>query len=150
MNFSINKLNDASVLAVLECDTPLFKGLVIYPLPFMGDDDLPIVNLIKEKFKPRKPRDDDFEHDLEEIKDYHVIFNLTQYSETVVSVFIQAELRGKSGLLLLSCDSKVHDYMTEAISLRLYKFLPAPDAVREVFTVVDPMKIAKCATLLYK
>lgn len=147
MNFSVDRLNDASVLALLECDTPIYKGLILYPVPFMGDDDAPVVELIKKKFKRRSPKVSDLELDFTPT-DYHVIFNLTQYSDAVVSIFMQTLRETPNGLLVLSCDSAVRDYMCEAVENNFYNITEAPDVVRGIFETIDPMKISKYGVLL--
>ncbi len=149
MNFSVNKLNDASVLALLECDTLIYKGLILYPVPFMGDDDAPVVELIKKKFEPRQPKDSDDDLDFKPV-DYHVIFNLTPYSNAVASIFTRKSRKTLNGLLTLSCDLTVNAYMENALEENLYIFIETPNVVRDIFETIDPMKIAKFGTFTHK
>ncbi len=147
MNFSINKLNDASVLALLECDTPVFKGLMLYPVPFMGEDDASTVKLIKDTCRPREADEDDEDHEIK-IVDYHVIFNLTPYSPAVANMFMRTGRLTEQGLLILSCNVDVLKYALTAVSLDWYKTLHPTDEVKSVFETIDPLKIAKYAMYL--
>jgi len=143
VNFSVKKLNDASVLVLMECDTPHFKGLMLYPLPFLGEnDDDDVCKLVAEH--PTKKVDDSHKGDL----DYHVIFNLTPYSESVAQLFMVFGIRTSTGLLALACNSNVHDYIVQNAGIADYKVLPATDQIHGIFDTIDPLKIAKFASII--
>lgn len=143
MNFSVKKLNDASVLVLLECDTIQFKGLMLYPLPFLGEnDDDNIAKLVQEHPTNKE------EGSGEDILDYHVIFNLTPYSEAVAHAFMAFGFRTPKGMMALSCNKNVQDYIVDSVRKIPYTFLPATDQIRDIFDTIEPLKLAKFATLL--
>ena len=142
VNFSVKKLNDASVLVLMECVTPHFQGMMLYPLPFLGenyDDDIGKLVAAHPSKKETNPR--------VVISDYHVIFNLTPYSEAVAEAFITDE---KSTVLILSCNEAVQKYMVKNIQTPRYDLIPAPESVHAIFDTVDPLRLAKFATIVRK
>lgn len=143
MNFSVKKLNDASVLVLMECDTPHFKGLMLYPLPFLGENDDDDVGKLVQEHPTNKE-----EGSGEDILDYHVIFNLTPYSESVAQLFMVFGIRTPNGLLALACNSNVHDYIVQNADIADYKVLPATDQILGIFDTIDPLKIAKFASII--
>ena len=119
MNFSVKKLNDASVLVLMECDTPQFKGLMLYPLPFLGEnDDDDVCKLVAEH--PTKKVDDSHKDDLA----YHVIFNLTPYSESVALAFMAFGIRTPKGMMALSCNENIQEYIVDSVRKIPYTVTP--------------------------
>lgn len=147
MNFSVKKYNDASVFVVLECETISFKGLVLYALPFLGENDDEDIGKLVAEHPTVKPEDHD-EQKYGPLADYHVIFNLTPYSEAVVRTLISAGRRTRSGVLVTACVKDVTTYLINNITEVKYEILPGTDQLRDMFETIEPLKMAKYAALM--
>ncbi len=139
MNFSVDKHNDASVLVLMECDTPHHKGMMIYPLPFLGEnDDDDIVALIRKHYDPAldgvPPAN---------FATYNVMFNMTPYSNAVAQGFMKRCMKSPTGLMILSCNENVQNYAIRAVQCIDFVFIEATDHIRDMFNTIEPLKQAK-------
>lgn len=144
MNFSVENLNDACVLVLMECDNIHHKGLMLYPLPFLGEnDDDDVVKLVRDNHKPWPNGITPTGY----VK-YNVIFNMTDYSNAVAKVFMLGSCYSPSDVLALSCNKDHQVYMCNTLPGIDYDFAEATDQIRDVFETIDPLKLAKFADLL--